>query len=358
MRLLVVLASVAAIVVGASGCSDKKKPPVRPVEGSTSLMDAEALDLETIIGLVQANKVSNAKELEEIVNSDNGINNVDLDNDGQIDYILVTEARDGEDSILNLEAVPSSKGAKEDAVVVGTVRIGPSKASGDQVAVRAGYPDYVRGHDSHYYHYSSPRHGMSIGQGLFLAWALNRTRPLYYAPMPMRWAPRPIYSSSVRQTRRTTYRQQTKVSPVKKQARPSTFKPKGSAKTAQKVKASRPKSKPTGSKLSDRKGAAKSFSKDTKSKSAATGFGAKSKSAGTRSATRPTSKTGTTSKSASTSKKSGWGSGSGSRKPSTGSSRSGSSSGRSNWGSSSGSRSSGSRSSGSSGRRSGGRRRR
>lgn len=298
MRTRVAWMTIIALAGALVGCSDDKKPPVRPVEGKSFLMDADALDLETIVGLIKENQVSGAKELEEAINSDNGLNNVDLDNDGQIDFVSVAEEREGDDTRLDFSAVPSSKGSMDDAVVVASVRVGASKTGSDEVAVEAGYPNYVRGHETNYYHYRTPRSSLSVGEALFLVWAFDRMRPRYYAPMiPTYYAPRQVYSSSVRQTRRTTYRSQTKVSPVKKSKPPTSYSVKGTAAKAQKVqKSAAKKTTPNTSKLSDRKGQAKSFTKESGTKKAATGFGAKPKatSTSTTSRTAPTSPTTTT----------------------------------------------------------------
>lgn len=336
---LLVAISMAAPTVG---CSDKK-PPQRPVQGESFLLNAEAFDLATVVALVKENKVENAKALEEAINADNGINNVDLDNDDQIDYVMVQEERDGNETILNFKAVPSSKGTTDDAVSIATMKVGPTSAGSNEVHVRAGYPEYVRGHNNYYYNYHSPM--ATLATGAFLGWALSRSRPVYYPSMvPSYYSYRRVYQPSVRTTKRTTYRTQTKVSPVQKASRPSTFKPVSSTSTAQKMKqsrASRPSTATTsGSKLSDRSGKATSFSKQTGAKSTGTGFGS-----GSRSTT--------------SSGRSGSSSGFGSGSRSTTSSGSRSSFGRS---SSSGSRSSfGRSSSSSSSRRSsfgGGRRRR
>ncbi|MFN3198392.1 MAG: hypothetical protein ACE366_08255 [Bradymonadia bacterium] len=279
-----------AFIVPSMGCGDDKKPPVRPVEGQSFLIDAEAFDLETVVGLVKENKVANAKALEETINADNGINNVDLDNDNQIDYVLVHEERENKDTVLNFKAVPSSKGNVADAVSVATLRVGPNTAGDGQVHVRGGYPNYVRGYNNYYYSYHSPM--ATVGTAAFMVWALNHSRPVYYAPMvPSYYSYRPIYSRSVRTTKRTTYRTQTRVSPVSKASRPSSFKPATSTKTAQRVKqnrVNRPSTSTTSGKgLSSRSGKATSFSKQTAPKSTATGFGSGSRSttSGSRSTT-------------------------------------------------------------------------
>lgn len=326
------LAVGALSLVALPGCSDKK-PPKRPVEGKSFLLDAEALDLETIVGLVKDNKAQSAEQLEKMINEDNGINNVDLDNDDQIDFVMVREERKGDDTVLNFSAVPSSKGSTEDAVVVANLTVGPTKAGGEEIRVRGGYPSYVRGYDSHYYHYNTSRSALAtLGTAAFVVWALNHTRPVYYAPMvPAYYAPRPIYTTSSRTTRRTTFRNTTRVSPVKKQAKPSNFSVSGSPTKARKAKSTfGSSSAPKSTRLSDRKGKASSFKKTTGPKAAGTGFGS-----GSRTATKPT-----TAKPTSPSR------------PNTGSSfgRSSGSTGRSSGSSgSSFGRSSGSRSSGSSG---------
>ncbi|HEY0049398.1 MAG TPA: hypothetical protein VGB68_08950, partial [Pyrinomonadaceae bacterium] len=51
------------------------------------------LDLQAVAGL--AKKAKNAEDFERLLNQPDGVNNLDLDEDGKVDYINVTEFKDG-----------------------------------------------------------------------------------------------------------------------------------------------------------------------------------------------------------------------------------------------------------------------
>jgi len=58
-------------------------------------------DLEALPGLIE--KANNFEELEEAINKeDNSINNLDLDNNGEVDYVLIQEEADGDTHIAFL----------------------------------------------------------------------------------------------------------------------------------------------------------------------------------------------------------------------------------------------------------------
>ena len=229
MRKFVVLSVLLAV-----GCTDTSRTTSttqtqtqRTVSGS--LLSFSDFDLETVVGVVKQNKVTGAKELEKFVNSDNGINNVDVDKDGKVDYIRVLESREGQNIVLDFAAVPSSGG---DEVTVANLRFAQNTTS-KEVVVEGGYPTYVEGHNSHYYSYRRP--GLSFGEAMFLAWLFTPSRSHYYHPVPV-YAPRSVLGRSTLNQRRTTTRTTTKVSPVKSTARPGTYAVKSAQKTQSKLK--------------------------------------------------------------------------------------------------------------------------
>ena len=74
---------------------------VTPVFGQESDKIGEDFDLEALPGILE--KVSSFEELEKSINdSTNNINNLDLDNNGEVDYILIQEEADGETHIAFL----------------------------------------------------------------------------------------------------------------------------------------------------------------------------------------------------------------------------------------------------------------
>ena len=84
------------IVAFITSCSNKSnqtsaqnsKPTINI---NTDVKPSDGLDLKLVGALIQDGKCKNAEELEQELNKEGGINNLDLDNDGKIDYINVTE---------------------------------------------------------------------------------------------------------------------------------------------------------------------------------------------------------------------------------------------------------------------------
>ena len=80
-----------------SNVSSAKTSPVAntsPVKLSTGEIESaeEGLDLQAVTAL--AKKAKNAEDLERLLNQPDSINNLDLDEDGKVDYISVTEYKD------------------------------------------------------------------------------------------------------------------------------------------------------------------------------------------------------------------------------------------------------------------------
>lgn len=294
--------------MSACGGNDKPRMSKNQVQGDSFLLNSDDFDLETVIGLVKGNGVSNIEELEKIVNSaDSGISNVDLDGDGTIDYIQVNENREDGNFTLEFMAVPSSSKLEKDASLVASMKV---KQSGETTEVSGGYPNYVAGHDTHHYNYSH-RGGMSMGDALFLSWMLS-SRPMYVSPrmyMGGGYMGRSYMTPSQRTTTRSSYtKTNTKVSPVTKAAKPSTYKSAPSAsKTSSRFKSGAVKPNPKDKSLSSRNKAAKEYKKHSGTKQKASSFGSSKR------------------KSTPTKKSSGWGRSSGSRSSSRSSSRGGSS---------------------------------
>lgn len=276
------------VLVAACDSRPNRAPPQRPAEGfksdsKTFLMNAEDFDLATVLEMVKANSVSNAEEMEAAINGDSAINNVDIDGDGQIDYVFVKEGEQTEaGSTLEFWAVPSKSQNADEAQLIATTSFSKN-AQTNETTVSGGYPDYVGGYDSHYYSYNMPhRQGMTMGQAMFLMWAFDRHRPMYYRPYSRSYYhPRPIYGRSALSSRRTSYRSTKKITTtsVQKKARPASYSKQPSVtKAKSKYSSSKyntPKHK--SSSLSSRKGQSTTFKKrDTaKPKKAATGFGGK-----------------------------------------------------------------------------------
>ena len=292
-----------SLVLGACG-PDKSRMTKEEIQHNTFLLNSDDFDLETVIGMVKGDGVGNIEELEKTINdASSGINNVDIDNDEKIDYVMVKENREGGNFSLEFLAVPSKSGKEDEASLIASMSI---KKSGENVEVSGGYPDYVAGHESNHYQY---RHsGMSFGQAIFLAYMFS-PRGMYYRPYGFygAYSGRPYMSASQRSTTRSSYKKttSTRVAPVKKQSKPAGYKsPASASKTKSKFSSGAIKGKPGDKSLSSRKGQTKGYNQrsSSKPKQKATGFGGSSSKPKSRGSTsKPKSRSG------------GWGRSSGSR---------------------------------------------
>lgn len=154
-----------------------------------------AFDVNALANIVQ--KTTNPSTLEQEINDPaNNINNLDLDKDGQIDFLTVTETGQNELQINDAAVNPP--------VTVARLTMTPengnttSTAASNTATLRIdGTPDYC----GPYYYYYRPH--ISFGTMLFMAYLL-RPHP-YYVPM---WGYRhyPHYYTTHRTVVRTVYR--------------------------------------------------------------------------------------------------------------------------------------------------------
>lgn len=357
----------AMLALALAGCSSRTETQTttsQQVDTQSFLLNAKDLDLQAVVGMVKSNRVKSAEELEKAINSDNGINNVDVDKDGKIDYISVKEGRKGDAISLDLMAVPSGTQNPAEAVVVASITFSKNTQT-NTVEVSGGFPNYVDGYQDNYYSYQ--HRGLSFGEAMFLAWMFT-PRPLYYQPYYYRsYVARPIYSHSVLTTRRTVYRTPGSTV-VSSSRRPSAY----TIPSAKVPSRFQPAPRSAGNSFTERSGQGRSFQNRTGAPNRPSTWGTPSSpsaprssgwsgSSGSRSSSWGSSSGSNRSSSWGSSrttipsapKSSSWGGSSGSRNSSWGSSRSTTPSAprSSSWGGSSGSRSSswgssGSRSSG------------
>lgn len=267
---------VAVLVLAAialTGCKENRHSGVQEkthVQAESFLMSAEQFDLGLVVAKIKEGSLKNAEELAQFINTTPGVNNVDIDKDGKIDEASVVEEQADGQYTLVVRAHPVTG---EPTVIS---EIGISK-SATGVHVSGAYPQYVHGYQNHYYNHTLT--GSHIGDMMFYSWLFS-PRPVYY-PTYHRGVymsqPRPVLSGSQLTSTRTKTYEKTKVSPVKKQTRPSTYKPRSTA--TKKSVASASKKGFGDSKLGGRKGATKSYSdRGTSTKKKATGFGSTPKS--------------------------------------------------------------------------------
>ncbi|MCK5680833.1 hypothetical protein KAI46_08495 [bacterium] len=138
------------------------------VNVQTTVYGGDGLDLATIGTLLK--KAENGAELEKLLNdSTTGINNLDLNEDGKVDYIKVTEYGTDQTKGFSLTVEPI-KGEIQEVATIEIEKSGEDKA---QVEVRGNEQIYGQNH----YHRSS----FGVTDMLFMYW-LFRPHPFYMSP--------------------------------------------------------------------------------------------------------------------------------------------------------------------------------
>ncbi|HEY9839570.1 MAG: hypothetical protein ACAI44_36485 [Candidatus Sericytochromatia bacterium] len=150
-------------------CSGERKHQTTKTERNTTIQTAgdfgDSLDLSRLPSLVKQAK--NGEELEEILNT-SGVNNLDTNGDGKIDYLNVEEVRDnGKGFVL----FTNEGGERMD---IARVDVTQTQSTAD-VSV-SGNPQYYGGHPAHY------RSSFGLGEVLLAAWLFDLARPRYYHP--------------------------------------------------------------------------------------------------------------------------------------------------------------------------------
>lgn len=134
-----------------------------------TLRDASAgLDLRAVGELVKDS--TTAAEFERKLNDTSvGINNLDLDENGEIDYIEVTEYGEGNVKGFSLTTELPGNEVQE----IATIEI---EKSGDQARMQTYGNSHLYG-NNHYYHSS-----FGLTDFLILSWLFNSNRPYYSSP--------------------------------------------------------------------------------------------------------------------------------------------------------------------------------
>lgn len=264
------------------GCKSEPQPAAQTktktqttVNVNQYLMDAKAFDMASVIAKLKEGTVSDAEALQKFINETSGINNVDLDKDGSIDTVTVREEKgEGGNVVMAVVAHP-----KDDSKSATIAELGFEKnTTTNEVVISGSYPDYIQGHQEHYYRHALT--GSTMGDMLFYSWLFRPHRGLYHHPYSYGmygYGARPILRGSALTSTRTSYRTTNKITTVSPAKKPSSFKSKSSgAKTMAKKIGN--KSKSAGSSLKSKAKSSKSFAKNTSPKKKASGFGAKKKS--------------------------------------------------------------------------------
>ncbi len=154
------------IIVVWSFCTDSSEE-YYDVNVQTLVPANEGLDLKAVGSLLK--KADTGEEFEQLLNSPaEGVNNLDLDQDGTVDYISVTEYGNDKIKGFSLATQPASGEVQE----IATIEV---EKAADQANVEVKGNEQIYG-SNHYY-----RSSFGLGELLILSWMFNN-RPYYRSP--------------------------------------------------------------------------------------------------------------------------------------------------------------------------------
>jgi hypothetical protein len=180
-------------------CSKKQEKTtvsVQPAAETVNTVDGENLDLQLVGELYM--KSQNAEAFEKELNKEGGINNLDLDGNGEVDWITVTEVDSG-DPNLRMASL-SVNFSETDIEEVATIEIEKNASGGGEVYLSGS--ESVYGSDAHY------RSSMSVSDAILLSYLFAPTYRPYYSPYYY-YSP-PVYYRPYRPVPMTTYRTTTR----------------------------------------------------------------------------------------------------------------------------------------------------
>ncbi len=250
------------VMLFVTSCSDTRSVKSTPEVNITTTDVSLGLDFKLVGALLQDGKISDADGLEKELNRDGGINNLDLNGDGSVDYINVSE-NDGQETIKGFDL---TTGSEEDPTFIGSIEV---EKTGDTYNINMSGSEAIYGNNNHY------QSQMSGSNMLFYAWLFS-PRPYYYhRPYYMGHYPgyygssRVIVSRSAYTSRTTTQRTTTSKSVTKsKTPHKSKVKSKNKGKISKKARTT----------ISDNKKSQKSFNKrNSNKKTGKGGFSSKAK---------------------------------------------------------------------------------
>lgn len=165
MRVIAPVCLVISLTLLLVGCGDDN-------QNVTVVNAKDGLDLRVLPELVR--KAKNAEELEKLLNEPGQkVNNLDLDENGKVDYIKVTEFGDGKKETADGKkkygfSLTVNVGGQEQEVAVIEVQLDK-----DNATVQSRGNHHVYGHRHHYHR--------SYGSGSFLMWGylMGSHRPYY-----------------------------------------------------------------------------------------------------------------------------------------------------------------------------------
>ncbi|KAA3615682.1 MAG: hypothetical protein D8M58_15930 [Calditrichaeota bacterium] len=184
------------VIVIWSFCSDsnERQDEYYDVNVQTMVPAAEGLDLKAVGGLLK--KAETAEDLEQLLNSPaQGVNNLDLNADGKVDYINVTEYGTEKIKGFSLSTEPAAGEVQE----LATIEVEKTSDSQAQMQIQGNEQIYGR---NHYHHSSFGLTDMLIMGYLF--------RPHGFWGSPYGYGRYPGYYSSYNTMSRSDYSNRTR----------------------------------------------------------------------------------------------------------------------------------------------------
>jgi hypothetical protein len=180
-----VLASMCSVLM-LGACTPKSGDSADGVAVLQPGKTAASLRLDAVVELVEGEAIADAQSLETKINDpEAGLSAVDIDEDGEVDFIEVVEVSKNGKTTLELRAIPSSKKDQDVAKVavpVATVDLHIEKKQ--TIIVHAVYTEHIE-HDEtiHVYHHEFPanyEHGvLVVEQGCFFHYAFVLPHEVY-----------------------------------------------------------------------------------------------------------------------------------------------------------------------------------
>jgi hypothetical protein len=176
----------------ALGCNESRDV-YGDINVSSKLDAADGLDLKAVGELVKS--VENAEQLEKKLNEPGSVNNLDLNEDGKVDFVHVTEYGNDQAKGFSLTVEP----AKGETQEIATIEV-EKKGEAAEVDLRGNEQIYGQ---HHHYHY-----GVSPGSFLLMAY-LFRPHPFYMSPFHFGYYP-PYYGLGYGRVGHAAYQRRTR----------------------------------------------------------------------------------------------------------------------------------------------------
>jgi hypothetical protein len=248
--------SLAALVFAIAGCQHPTTNVTVTNTAEVATVSPQDFALDTVIGLLRSG-VNDGPTLEAKINDpSSGINNVDVDKDGKVDYVQVVEAQIPSGKKMELIAHASSGSVPDTSIAA--IKFTQSDTGID---AQTGYAPLIDPAGRYYYQ------DHLLANMLFAQWLFMPSRPMYLAPVPMGYAYRSRMAPTVFTQTRSSFTTSSRVSPIVSQPRPASFNA---------GRLTSPPRAPSTTFGQAAKGTS-GFSVDSRSKPPATGFGSTSR---------------------------------------------------------------------------------